>query len=1247
MFLLPSSLLSVIDVDFTLGNPDDSRKRGRWVLAFGFALLMGCGWCQGALAQAAQTTTALALTSGGSAVTTVAAGSVVTLTATVMAGATAVTTGQVNFCDASAPYCTDIHLLGSAALTSAGAAAFKFAPGTGVHSYKAVFLANVNGLGSSSAATDLTVGPAKSPVYSDTTAITTNNGQPGDYSLTAAVVGYGGTTPPTGNVSFVDTSFGNTTLGTAALGASTPGMGWLVSQTAALSNSSLSEVAGDFNGDGIPDLALLWTNSSTNTSEVTVFLGKGDGTFSTQQTTQATVTGQPYSGMVAGDFNGDGKLDLVLLYCNGGSASGSATGFLGNGDGTFAVSPTSSTFSYCPSYGLGFVPGTVVAADLNGDGKLDVALAGNNGSSSEAIALLGNGDGTFSVKTSSGPASQTFNSVVVGDFNGDGIPDLIVANYLGATTATVFLGKGDGTFTPLATQLTVSSSSSEFVYSMAAGDFNGDGKLDLAISEAYGEVIFLGNGDGTFTQTSGSPIAVSGTDLYSLTVGDFNQDGKPDLAGVDTYDGKIVVLAGAGDGTFTVTSTTPTLVPGPYIIAADFNGDGAPDLAMLPTSNTDTASILLNVPTETATATVNGLAPVGAGTHNVEASYAGNSNYPASVSATAALSAGLAPLVFSPAPGTYTAGQTITISEPIPGAAIYYVASGTVNTNGYVPYTGPIQLTVGGSESIIAYATETGYQEVGDVYETYIINLPIAPAPQFSLAAGYYAGTQTVTITDAVAGASIYYTTNGQPPTLSSTLYSGPITVSSSETLTAAVITAGYNPSPVTTAQYIIGSSSSAFIYTVAGTGFQGYTGDGGSATSAELDFPMAAVKDAAGNIYIADLDNYVVRKVAAGTGVISTIAGNGTSGYSGDGGPATSAMLRAPTALALDALGNLFIVDGYVTVREVNLASGIISTYAGNFTGTNYVSGGQAAAMNIAEIFGIAIDASRNVYLSSSNAVLKVTDSTGIITTIAGSTNNPGYGGDNGPASAALFDNPQGLALDASGNLYIADEYNDAVRKITAVGGVITPSSIVTTAAGVPKHWAYAGAGGPATSTPLDYPAEVAVDGSNNLYISDIGTDLIWQLSASTGNLTRIIGSGTGSCTSYGGDGGPTASASVCNPYGVSVDSAGDLIIADTYNDRVREIFAAAAPPTTQAAAPTFSLASGTYPAAQRVTLSDSTPGASIYLTVDGSTPTTISRRLQLSVEHCRGHHDQGRRGCAGILDQRAGVRLVCRNRF
>jgi len=880
------------------------------------------------------TSTTLSLTSGGAAVTSVTPGTAVLLTATVSVGSAPVTAGQVNFCDASAPHCTDIYILGSSALSSSGTATFKFVPGPGAHSYRAQFVEDGFGLTSASNITALNVGPAPAPIYSDTTAITISNGSPGDYSLTATVTGYGGTASPTGTVSFVDTSFGNNVLATASLGTGIPGIGFFESLSPLIGSYPAAEATADFNGDGIPDLAVLW--STGGSFSVTMLFGRGDGTFTTGPTVQPAGV-QSYPTIIGGDFNGDGKTDLAVLSYDGYSTS-YITVLPGNGDGTFGPPQTGQVYRQ-PATGGDVILGTLVAADFNGDGKLDVAVVGDYVSSGGVTILLGNGDGTFKAAGPNVDLGGDFALIATGDFNGDGIPDFVTPNYFEfGGSPTVFLGKGDGTFTFSKVTFTLDY----FPTSVVVGDFNVDGVLDLAFSDLNGVEIALGNGDGTFTETPSSPIAVP-SELYSLQIGDFNHDGKLDLAGLDNYFGQIVVLVGAGDGTFAVTSATPGVnasFSAPHqILAADFNGDGVPDLAML-AYGVNTASILLTVPTETASATVNGIAPIGAGTHNVDASYAGDSRYRAVTSSTIPLAAGLAPLVVTPAAGTYSSVQTLTITEPIPGSTIYYQLSGPVSTNGFVQYTGPVSLPYAGIETLQAYATQTGYVQTNSFLAQYTLNYPAAPAPVLSLAPGSYSSLQSLTITDSLAGATIYYTTDGTLPTTSSTVYTGPITVSSTETVEAIAAAPGYSTSGVTTAAYTINISVPGFTLSASPASMS--VAQGGSGTST---ISVSGVGGFTGTVTLAatGLPNGVSANFApgstAGTQVLTltaTASAPITSGAVTITVTGTSASLSATTTVDLSVIAEPGVAPGSGGTTSLTVTPGATT---GN-TGTISVAG-------------------------------------------------------------------------------------------------------------------------------------------------------------------------------------------------------------------------------------------------------------------------------------------------------------------
>jgi trimeric autotransporter adhesin len=274
---------------------------------------------------------------------------------------------------------------------------------------------------------------------------------------------------------------------------------------------------------------------------------------------------------------------------------------------------------------------------------------------------------------------------------------------------------------------------------------------------------------------------------------------------------------------------------------------------------------------------------------------------------------------------------------------------------------------------------------------------------------------------------------------------------------------------------------STGIISTVAGTGLSGYSGDGGLATSALLYNPVGVALDASGNIYIADFYNNRIRMVTKSTGIISTVAGTGSDGYSGDGGLATSAALNNPSSVAIDASGNIYIADTYnIRIRMVTKSTGIISTVAGTGSSGYSGDGGLATSAGLGYPNGVAIDASGNIYIADAgkNCIRMVTKSTGIISTVAG-TGSSGYSGDGGLATSAVLVSPSGVAIDASGNIYIADTSNNRIRMVTKSTGIIS------TVAGTGSS-EYSGDGGIATSTGLGYPNGVAIDASGNVYIAD-----------------------------------------------------------------------------------------------------------------------------------------------------------------
>lgn len=335
-------------------------------------------------------------------------------------------------------------------------------------------------------------------------------------------------------------------------------------------------------------------------------------------------------------------------------------------------------------------------------------------------------------------------------------------------------------------------------------------------------------------------------------------------------------------------------------------------------------------------------------------------------------------------------------------------------------------------------------------------------------------------------------------------------------------------------------SATSFLINTVAGNGTVGYSGNGGPATSATLHSPGAVAVDGSGNLYVADQNNNVVRKVAT-NGIITTVAGNGTAGYSGDGGPATSASLSMANVsnMAVDASGNLYIPDYFnMRVRKVT-PSGVITTVVGNGTKGFSGDGGPATSASLYAPTAVATDGLGNLFVADSDnyRVRKITPA-GIITTVAGN-GNQGSAGNGGPATSAAL-TPVSLAVDASGDLYVLD----AASSVAIRGSLrkVTPAGIITTVFQWPSiPDTFGGA-----------PSSVAVDGpSGSLYVTDWAANLVQQITPA-GVLTTVAGNGK---QGFSGDGGPATSASLYSPVGVAVGATGNVFFSDGGNQRVREL--------------------------------------------------------------------------------------------
>jgi len=345
-------------------------------------------------------------------------------------------------------------------------------------------------------------------------------------------------------------------------------------------------------------------------------------------------------------------------------------------------------------------------------------------------------------------------------------------------------------------------------------------------------------------------------------------------------------------------------------------------------------------------------------------------------------------------------------------------------------------------------------------------------------------------------------------------------------------------------------SAQVELITTVAGNGVSTPFTDNVAATAATMFSPVAVAVDKAGNFYIADKSNNRIRKVTKSTGHITTVAGNGTAGYSGDGFAATAAELSGPTGVAVDTLGNLYIADySNNSVRKIT-AAGIISTIAGQGPATAGVGfggdGGPATAALFKNPVDVAVDAAGNIYVADqNNAIVRKIDPSGNINAFAG-TGTYVVGVTSGPATAAGLGIPVAIRLDASANLYIADQGNNVVYKVSS--GMMAAVAGTGTAG-------YSGDGGTALGAEVRNPSGVEVDCSGNIYISDAGNQVVRKVTAATGDMSTYVSSDT-AIAGFRGDGGPATGAELRTPQGLGIDTAGNLYIADESNQRIRKVY-------------------------------------------------------------------------------------------
>ena len=337
----------------------------------------------------------------------------------------------------------------------------------------------------------------------------------------------------------------------------------------------------------------------------------------------------------------------------------------------------------------------------------------------------------------------------------------------------------------------------------------------------------------------------------------------------------------------------------------------------------------------------------------------------------------------------------------------------------------------------------------------------------------------------------------------------------------------------------------SGIIYSVAGTGERGYTGDGGAATAATLSEPFMCVFDAHGNLYEAEAMNHCIRRIDAATGVITTVAGTGQEGYLGDGGPAVEATMNQPYSLDIDAAGNLYIVDRLnAVIRKVDAATGVMTTIAGTGEPGSSGDGGPGTQAQLIEPNDCFLDGRGGLLIADvqDQRIRRLDLATGIITTFAGSGEGARTG-DGRPATEAGIFGARAICMDRVGNTYICERGGNGLRKVD-------PNGIITTFAGTGER-GYSGDGGPALDATWGAPKALRCDAQGNVLVVDTENHAIRRIDATTGIVTTVAGGRLGG----GGDNGPATKAGLDRPHGCCLDAQGNLYIADSNNHRVRVV--------------------------------------------------------------------------------------------
>jgi len=944
---------------------------------------------------ATTTTTALTVTSGGNPVTSVAAKTVVTLTATVLAGSTAASPGVVNFCDvALKASCTFQRILGSAQVTAAGTAVFRYIPAPGNHVYQAVFVGTKAYAASTSATSPLT-GPESS------TTTLAASGTPGNYTLTGTVTA-NIASATTGNVALIDNYLSPPyTLATQSLPLTTVPTTFNVAGTPGAQFLALQSFSADFNGDGIPDLATA-TNNEYLQGYLQVALGNGDGTFSGKYSYQ-NVKAQ-FVGVTALDFNSDGIPDLALL-----DYAGNLVYLLkGAGDGTFSYVGVTSVGANNDEVSL-------TSGDLNRDGIPDLVVV----SQGYVTVLFGKGDGTFPSSTVvKDTGSPIFSQAVIADVNNDGIPDLVVSEE--GLSSFIALGDGTGNFPTHIQGPGAPNGYGTVVFTpMVVGDFNNDGLADTATlgisNDGFGLIDVCLQKSGT---TSPSFNCTSYADPFdssnspwptSLAQADFTNDGSTDLALFEEGDtdtaptqpqagaGHLTLFTNDGAGSFTASTSTPTddilsyangFLGGIIPAVGDFNGDGTPDLVE-PTYNYyrigSSLDILLGSPvtfTGNFTFTNISVQSDSLAVHPVVASY--STDIPALASTSPAVSltsnAVLTSLFLTADPLTgATTGQQIDLIASLTPAN----AEGTETANG---------------SSISFYDTDATPQLVGTsnlvdgFAELNVTSLPAGANhlyASFSATGPFLASTSPTLLLTLGSGGLPPQTVNWDPSAL--TIYTGtPLGSGVLDATDSVPATFAY-----TSTLQPSGTPQPATASTVLAKG--GYIL---TATITPQNYATYAVTNLDIPFYVQDMNVF-----AAGNESVGSFYHIGTiqSAFNQYGG----------TGTAVDSNGNVWSIAGGTVLAEYDPSGNLIGSY-----GLFGLSGASA----------LAIDGNSNIWVANGNRTLREISNTGNLIFPGGQT-----------ASV-----PGAISIDPSGNLWLT---NPAANSVQEFLGAAAPTLPLTNA--------------------------------------------------------------------------------------------------------------------------------------------------------------------------------------------------------